>query len=149
MLRRAVSDLPGVELVRRPICVPRERGLMIAGLLGGKENKNAGSYNREDCRRWSERFAIPMSYPDPDVFHERAQRWAAERAGLDPKHLMAALNEPGPAAKMRSALEEFERLQCPGVPTVIVDGRRFFGKDRVDWVADFCRAQAAVHQTVA
>ena len=198
LLRRAVSDLPGVELVRRPICVPRERGLMIADLLGGKENKNTGSYNREDCRRWSERFAIPMSYPDPNVFHERAQRWAAspfdreelparafyaadpgkrdcldqllfeaawvegldvnepatigwaaERAGLDPKHLMAALNEPGPAAKMRSALEEFERLQCPGVPTVIVDGRRFFGKDRVDWVADFCRAQAAVHQTVA
>ena len=252
MLRRALSDLPGVALVRRPIYVPRERGLMIADLLvvgtkqmipsapltsrllrrsaprndgclrchcerseaisamgrrvpdvrfaplGGKENKNTGSYNREDCRRWSERFAIPMSYPDPDVFHERAQRWAAspfdreelparafyaadpgkrdcldqllfeaawvegldvnepatigwaaERAGLDPKHLMAALNEPGPAAKMRSALEEFERLQCPGVPTVIVDGRRFFGKDRVDWVADFCRAQAAVHQTVA
>ena len=33
LLRRAVSDLPGVELVRRPICVPRERGLMIADLL--------------------------------------------------------------------------------------------------------------------
>jgi hypothetical protein len=48
LLRRAVSDLPGVELVRRPICVPRERGLMIADLLGGKENKNTGSYNRED-----------------------------------------------------------------------------------------------------
>ena len=142
LLRRAVSDLPGVELVRRPICVPRERGLMIADLLDGKENKNAGSYNREDCRRWSERFAIPMSYPDPNVFHERAQRWAtspfdreelparafyaadpgkrdnldralfvaawvegldvneaatigwaSERAGLDPKRVMAALND--------------------------------------------------------
>ena len=50
LLRRALSDFPGVELVRRPICVPRDRELMIAGLLGGKENKNAGSYNREDCR---------------------------------------------------------------------------------------------------
>jgi 2-hydroxychromene-2-carboxylate isomerase len=198
LLRRALSDLPGVRLVRRPIYVPRERGLMIADLLGGKENKNAGSYNREDCRRWSERFAIPMSYPDPGVFHERAERWAAspfhreelpacafyaanpgkrdlldqalfeaawvegldvnepatiswaaESAGLDPKRLMADLNEPGPAEEARSALEEFERLQCPGVPTVIVDGQRFFGKDRVDWVADFCRAQDAGHQTVA
>jgi 2-hydroxychromene-2-carboxylate isomerase len=74
--------------------------------------------------------------------------WAAERAMLEPKCLMPALNEPGPAAEARSALEEFERLQCPGVPTVIVDGRRFFGKDRVDWMADFCRAQDVGHQTV-
>ena len=31
-----------------------------------------------------------------------------------------------------------------GVPieqgTVVVDGQRFFGKDRVDWIADICRA---------
>ena len=197
LLRRAMSDLPGVALVRRPIYVPRERGLMIADLLGGKENKNAGSYSREDCRRWSERFSIPVSYPDPNVFHERAQRWtaspfareelparafyaadpgkrdnldqalfeaawvegldvnepatiawAAECAGLDPKRLMAALNESWPAEEVRRALEEFDRLQCPGVPTVIVNGHRFFGKDTVDWVVDFCRAQDAGHQTV-
>jgi len=30
LLRRAVAELPGVELVRRPIYVPREHGLMIA-----------------------------------------------------------------------------------------------------------------------
>jgi 2-hydroxychromene-2-carboxylate isomerase len=50
------------------------------------------------------------------------------------------LNEPGPAEVTRSALEEFERWQCPGVPTVVVDRQRFFGKDRVEWVADICRA---------
>jgi 2-hydroxychromene-2-carboxylate isomerase len=190
LLRRALADFPQVELVRRPIFVPRQRGLIIAELLGGKENRNAGSYNREDCRRWSERFAIPMTYPDPSVFHERAKswavsafdreelparafyaadadrrdlldqalfdaawvngldvnepdtiRWAAERAGLDPEGLMTAAAEPGPAAEARNALQEFERLQCPGVPTVIVDGQRFFGKDRVDWVVDACRAR--------
>jgi 2-hydroxychromene-2-carboxylate isomerase len=189
LLRRAIAELPGVELVRRPIYVPRERGLMIADLLGGKENRNAGSYNREDCRRWSERFAIPMSYPDPSVFHERAKNWAvspfdreelparafyaaaeskrdlfdqalfeaawvegldvnepatiewaSQRAGLDPERLMTQLAEPGPAQEVRNALAEFERLQCPGVPTVVVNGQRFFGKDRVDWIADICRA---------
>jgi 2-hydroxychromene-2-carboxylate isomerase len=189
LLRRAVAGLPGVELVRRPICVPRERGLMIAELLGGKENRNARSYNREDCRRWSERFAIPMSYPGPGVFHERAKRWAASPfdreelparafyaadagkrdlfddalfeaawvegldvnepatiewaagcAGLDPQRLLTELAEPGPAREVRTALAEFEQQQCPGVPTVIVNGQRFFGKDRVDWVADICRA---------
>jgi 2-hydroxychromene-2-carboxylate isomerase len=53
---------------------------------------------------------------------------------------MTELAEPGPAEEVRSALAEFERLQCPGVPTVLVNGRRFFGKDRVDWVAEICRA---------
>ncbi len=139
VLRRALAGLPGVELVRRPIYVPRDRGLMIAELLGGKENRNAGSYNREDCHRWSERFAIPMSYPDPSVFHEKRDlleqalfeaawvegldvnepatiEWAAGRAGLDPESLITALAEPGPAEEVRRALAEFERLECPGVP---------------------------------
>ena len=191
LLRRAVAGLPGVDLARRPIYVPRDRGPMIAELLGGKENRNAGSYNREDCRRWSERFAIPMSYPDPSVFHQRAQRWAAspyqreelparafyaadaqkrdildqalfeaawvegldvnepatiewaaKRAGLDSARLMAQLAGPGAAEEMRTALAEFERLQCPGVPTVVINGQRFFGKDRVDWVTEICRAGA-------
>jgi 2-hydroxychromene-2-carboxylate isomerase len=189
LLRRAIADLPGVELVRRPFLIPRERGLMIAELLGGKENRNAGSYNREDCRRWSERYGIPMSYPDPSVFHERAKVWAtsrfdreelparalyaadpakrdlfdqalfeaawvegldvnepativwaAQRAGLDPDRLIAASTAPGPGEEAQAALAEFERLHCPGVPTVVVNGQRFFGKDRVDWVADICRA---------
>lgn len=190
LLRRVLAGLPGVELVRRPFYIPRERGLIIADLLAGKENRNAGSYNREDCRRWSERHGVPMSYPGPDVFHERARRWAlsaydreelparafyaadpdrrdlldealfeaawvagldvnepetirwaAERAGVDPDRLMTLLAEPGPAAEARSALAEFERLQCPGVPTVVVNGQRYFGKDRVDWVAELFRAR--------
>jgi 2-hydroxychromene-2-carboxylate isomerase len=190
LLRRVLAELPGVEVVRRPIYVPRERALMIAELLGGKENRNAGSYNREDCRRWSERYGIPFSYPDPSIFHERAKRWsvsqfdreelpvrafyaadstkrdlldqalfeaawverldvnepatiewAAERAGVDPGRLMTQLVEPGPAREVRNAPAEFERLQCPGVPTVVVNGQRFFGKDRIDWVADICRAE--------
>jgi 2-hydroxychromene-2-carboxylate isomerase len=75
-----------------------------------------------------------------DVNEPATIRWAAERAGLDPEGLMTAVAEPGPAAEARDALHEFERLQCPGVPTVIVDGQRFFGKDRVEWVVDACRA---------
>jgi hypothetical protein len=43
---------------------------------------------------------------------------------------MAELAGPGPAEKVRGALADFERLQCPGVPTVIAKGQRFFGKDR-------------------
>jgi|SRR5271165_1160114 len=79
LLQRALAELPEIELVRRPIYIPRDRGLLIAELLCGKENRNASSDNREDCRRWSERFAIPMSYPDPSLFHERANRWAVSQ----------------------------------------------------------------------
>jgi 2-hydroxychromene-2-carboxylate isomerase len=189
LLRRAIAELPEVKLVRRPIYVPRERGMMIAELLGGKENRNASSYNREDCRRWSERHGIAMAYPDASVFHERAKRWAvapfereelparsfyaagadkrehldqalfeaawiegldvnepatiswaAVRAGLDPEPLMAAVTAPRPREEVCAALSEFERLGCPGVPTVVVDGQRFFGKDRVDWAIEACRA---------
>jgi 2-hydroxychromene-2-carboxylate isomerase len=192
LLRRALAGLPELELVRRPIFVPRTRGLMIAELLGGKENRNAGSYNREDCARWSQRFAIPFHYPEPSVFHERAKHWAlaafdreelparayyaadparrerldqalfeaawlagldvnepatvgwaARRAGLDPEALMTALAEPGPVEEARKALAEFERLQCPGVPTVVVNGQRFFGKDRVDWAIEACKDLAS------
>jgi len=185
--------LPDVQLVRRSIFVPRERGLMIAEMLGGKENRNIGSYLREDCRRWSERFAIPFVYPDPEVFHQRAKRWAlsaydreelparalyaadaekrdrldqalfeaawvegldvnepetigwaAQRAGLDPGDLMTKLAEPAPGQAARAALEEFDRLRCPGVPTVVVNGQRYFGKDRVDWAIDACRASSGL-----
>jgi len=65
---------------------------------------------------------------------------SAERAGLDLQRLMAALAEASPGEEVRTALAEFEHLQCPGVPTLVVNGQRFFGKDRVDWVANICHA---------
>jgi len=189
LLRRAIAGLPNVQLVRRPIYVPRERGLMIAEMLGGKENRNVGSYLREDCRRWADRFSIPFVYPDPEVFQQRAGRWAlsaydreelpsrafyaadtekrelldqalfeaawvqgldvnepdtirwaARRADLDPDDLMMRLAEFGSGQEALAALAEFDRLRCPGVPTVVVDGQRYFGKDRIEWVVDVCRA---------
>ena len=39
LLRRAIAELPGVKLVRRPIYVPRERGMMIAELLGARKTE--------------------------------------------------------------------------------------------------------------
>ncbi len=75
-----------------------------------------------------------------DVNEPETIRWAAQRAGLDPDHLMTKVAEPGPGEEARQALEEFDRLRCPGVPTVVVNGQRYFGKDRVDWAVDACRA---------
>lgn len=76
LLRRALAAVPGAHMIRRPIFVPRERGVLVAEMLSGRENCNAGSYNREDCRRWADQHGIPFRYPAPEVFKERAARWA-------------------------------------------------------------------------
>jgi 2-hydroxychromene-2-carboxylate isomerase len=188
LLRRGLAAIPDTVLVRHPIFVPRERGVLIAEMLGGKENRNAGSYHREDCRRWTDRHGIPFRYPPHEVFAERAARWAqspfhreelparayyavepskrdaldealftaawvegldvnepetirwaADRAGVNGETLLAAAKADQPGAAARGALCDFEAYACPGVPTVIVRGERFFGKDRVDWIVEACR----------
>jgi hypothetical protein len=55
---------------------------------------------------------------------------------------MVRVAEPGPGGEARAALAEFEQLRCPGAPTVVVNGRRYFGKDRVNWAVEVCRAGA-------
>ena len=63
LLRRALAAAPGARLVRRPIFVPRERGVLVAEMPGSRENRNTGSYNREDCGCWADRHGIPFRYP--------------------------------------------------------------------------------------
>ena len=187
-LRRSLKDISDAVLVRHPIFVPRERGVLIAEMLGGKENRNAGSYHREDCRRWADRYGIPFQYPPREVFAERAARWAqspfhreelparafyavepdnrdalddalffaawvegldvnepdtirwaASQAGIDGDALLVDAKAEGPGAEARAALGDFEAHACPGVPTVVIEGERFFGKDRVDWIAEACQ----------
>jgi 2-hydroxychromene-2-carboxylate isomerase len=188
LLRRSLAAIHDAVLVRRPIFVPRERGVLVAEMLGGKENRNAGSYHREDCRRWADRYSIPFQYPPHGVFSERAVRWAqssfhreelparayyaaeprqrdafddalfaaawiegldvnepdtirwaANRAGVDGDVLLASAQADEPGVEVRTALGEFDSHSCPGVPTVIVEGERFFGKDRVHWVIEACQ----------
>ena len=38
------------------------------------------------------------------------------------------------AERVRAALAEFDRDELPGVPTWVLEGRRFWGKDRLDWL---------------
>jgi len=188
LLRRSLAAVPGAVLVRHPIFVPRERGILVAEMLGGKENRNAGSYHREDCPRWADRYGISFRYLPHEVFAARTARralspfhreelparafyavepskrgaldealfaaawiegldvnepdtirWAAAQAGADGDALLAAASAAQPGAEARAALDEFDDHGCPGVPTVIVDGKRFFGKDRVEWIIEACQ----------
>jgi 2-hydroxychromene-2-carboxylate isomerase len=62
------------------------------------------------------------------------------RLRLGPMEMrFSAASTAQPGAEARAALEEFDAHACPGVPTVIVDGERFFGKDRVDWIIEACQ----------
>jgi 2-hydroxychromene-2-carboxylate isomerase len=189
LLRRALADLPDMQLIRRPFLIPRTRGVLVADLIGSKEPPVKGSYNREDCARWSQRYDIPFVYPPPEVFLERRARWsrskwereelpsrafyaalgsghedeldqalfeaawvagfdvnepetiqwAATRAGLDADRLFSMLESEDSGAQARKALAEFDTAGCPGVPTFVLDGERYFGKDRVDWLIEACR----------
>jgi 2-hydroxychromene-2-carboxylate isomerase len=155
-------------------------------MLGGRETANAGSYHREDCARWADRYEIPFRYPAPGVFAERARlwamaefdreelparayyaaagsgrqdaldaalfeaawvegldvnepeaiAWAADRAGLDGAELLERLRDDAVGDEGRGAVADFLHAACPGVPTFVVDGRRYYGKDRVDWALD-------------
>jgi 2-hydroxychromene-2-carboxylate isomerase len=180
--------------VRRPICVPKARGVKVADLVGGHEPARRTGYHREDCLRWARRFDVPFAPPPPDAFAERAARWAtsslareelparayyaalgsgredafdhalfhaawvegldvneptvvgraAVAAGLDAERLLAAAMERGPGEMLEQALHAFDRDQCPGVPVWILDGERFWGKDRVDWLVARIRERLGV-----
>jgi len=182
LLTRAAAGRDDVVVERRPIFVPRRRGVLVTEMLGGRENRNLGSYNREDCARWAARYDIPFDYPPPGVFAERARYWplaefdreelparayyaaaatgrqaaldealfeaawvagldvnepdtivwAAKRAGIDGAELLERLRDEAAGTEARAALRGFLRAACPGVPTFVVDGRRYFGKDRFD-----------------
>jgi 2-hydroxychromene-2-carboxylate isomerase len=70
-------------------------------------------------------------------------RRAAGRAGLDPDETMARARAADTQAALARALDGFERDACPGVPAWVVAGERFWGKDRVDWLAERVRQLCA------
>lgn len=192
LLRRVLRRFDSVELVRRPILVPRSMGVKMSDMLDGKENRNAASYGAEDNKRWAERYRIPFKQLGAGTFNEWARRWAtakfereelaarafyaaepagrdaldnalfeavwvegldvneestirwaAARAELDPDRLWISINDGAGAVEAWAAVEDFLAAECPGVPTVMIRGERFFGKDRVDWIFNRCKELTA------
>ena len=184
LAERALAALP-VVIERRPICIPKARGVKVADLVGGRETAAQSSYHREDCVRWARKHGIELQLLAPGTFQERAARWlaspyareelparayyaalgsgkeaqldralfraawvegldvneesvvqhAAAVAGLDPAALLQRAREPEMQRAVGAALTAFDRDGCPGIPTWIVEGERFWGKDRVEWLA--------------
>jgi 2-hydroxychromene-2-carboxylate isomerase len=188
LAERALAGL-AVEVERRPIHVPRQRGVKVADLVGGGESARKGEYHREDCARWAARHGIELEFLDPGIFAERAARWrtaafereelparayyaalgsgrerdldlalfraawvegldvneegvvrrAAALSGLDADRLIERAHDADTRRTLDAGLTAFDAERCPGVPTWVVCGERFWGKDRVDWLAERVR----------
>jgi 2-hydroxychromene-2-carboxylate isomerase len=182
---RALNGLP-VEIERRPICIPKARGVKVADLVGSKEPLLRGEYHREDCARWAKKYGIELNFPAAGVFEGRAERWrtssfdreelparayyaaigtrkealldralfraawvegldvneesvvchAASSAGLDPDCLITQALQDNTQRMLDASVAAFERDRCPGVPTWVLNGERFWGKDRVEWLVE-------------
>ncbi len=180
---RLLADV-SVRVERRPIHIPRERGIKVADLIGSNEPPRKSSYHREDCARWAEAYGIELHFLQPGVFEERVARWrqssfdreelparayyaavgsgreaaldralfktawvdgddvneeavirkAVANAGLDPDEILRRALGPETKLAVETALQAFDREEIPGVPTWIVNGKRFWGKDRVEWL---------------
>ena len=191
LAERALRGLP-VVIERRPISIPKQRGVKVADLVGSKETPAQGSYHREDCMRWASRCGIELHLLAPGAFEERAARWrqsprdreelparayyaaqgsgkeaqldralfraawvegldvneeavvrhAAAAAGLDPDDVLQRALHADAKRAVDAALAAFDRDGCPGIPTWVVEGERFWGKDRIDWLAAAVRARA-------
>ncbi len=69
-----------------------------------------------------------------DVNDEDVVRAAAIKAGLDPQALLERAMGEEAASAAQESLAAFDRDQAPGVPTWILEGQRFWGKDRIEWL---------------
>ena len=195
LANRLLGDLP-VHLERRPLYIPRERGVKVADLVGSSEPPRKSSYHREDCARWAEAYGIELRFLPPGVFEERAARWrqssfdreelparayyaakesgqedaldralfkaawvdgndvneesvihkAAANVGLDPNDLLRRALNPEAKHAVESALQAFDQEEIPGVPTWVVNGKRFWGKDRVEWLCQEVKRLLAAEQ---
>jgi 2-hydroxychromene-2-carboxylate isomerase len=185
LAQKSLRGLP-VDIVRRPIYIPKERGIKVADLQGRSENALLASYHKEDCLRWARKYKIEIRLKKPEEFAKWVKCWqklefgreelparayysacgtgkehlldaalfratyidlldvndesvikkVANDVGLDGDRILKLIH--GEAAKQaaQAALAEYEQFGCPGVPTWIVEGERFWGKDRVDWVVE-------------
>ncbi|MBH8565113.1 DsbA family protein [Nostoc sp. CENA67] len=185
LAEKSLQGLP-VDIERRPIHIPKKRGIKVAELQGRSEGAVLASYHKEDCLRWAKKYGIEIRLKEVEEFARWVKRWEQMKFGREElparayyaargtgkEHLLDAAffratyidlldvndesvirkvaNEVGlngdqilelaygEAARQAAvaALEEYERFRCPGVPTWVVEGERFWGKDRVDWLTE-------------
>ncbi len=116
----------------------KERGLVIRGperlfdsrlaLMSGLFAERKGKFRDYAGRVWELFFKREL-----DI--EKMEQLAAllSAAGMDPGEFRKYAESEGPR-DLQAALDEGERDNIFGVPTILVDGEPFWGNDRIEWV---------------
>lgn len=80
---------------------------------------------------------------DHDIADWATLETLARNAGLDGQALVAVARLPATAEQFRRDTERAIKAQVFGAPTYVVDGERFWGQDRLDFLAERLGAKAA------
>lgn len=115
-----------------------ERGLVIRGperlfdsrvaLMSGLFADRHGKFREYAGRVWELFFKRELNI---EKIEQLAPLLSA--AGMDPEEFRRYAQSDGPR-ELAAALEEGERDNIFGVPTLLVDGEPFWGNDRIEWV---------------
>ena len=152
LAERALAALP-VRHERRPILIPRLRGVRVADLVGGHESPAKASYHREDCVRWARRDGITLRLLEPGEFERRTEHWARaplEREELPARAFYAAL-DLGRARELDRALFEAAWVDGRDVneEAVVRDAATRVGLDADGLLERALREQAGVRSARA
>lgn len=78
-----------------------------------------------------------------DIGDDAVLAGIAERCGLDRTAFLAALDDPAYAAALEASNKEGEADEVFGFPTFIVEGEKFWGNDRIEWLVRHLKALSA------
>jgi 2-hydroxychromene-2-carboxylate isomerase len=122
----------GLAPVRWPEPFP---GNTLFAMRAARYAKEIGRTVAFSLAAFRQAFAAGRDLTDPDNV-----LLAAAAAEIHPRALLAAVERDSVKAALREATERAGDLGAVGVPTVIVDGRAFWGDDKLD------EAAAAIHR---
>jgi 2-hydroxychromene-2-carboxylate isomerase len=89
-----------------------------------------------DLRAYTQAVYRAYWADDRDVSDDAELQGICDALGLDGASLVARASDPAIKAALKDATDEAMRREVFGVPTFIVGGELFFGKDRLDFVED-------------
>jgi 2-hydroxychromene-2-carboxylate isomerase len=83
------------------------------------------------------RVAFRRAFAEGDDLSDRAVlARIAEEAGVDPRAMLAAIETPEIKDRLKAATAAAWERGVTGVPTVLADGRLFYGDDRLEEAAE-------------
>jgi 2-hydroxychromene-2-carboxylate isomerase len=124
----------GVPFAPNPFWQGIDFAMLGAGLIVASDEGRAADYVNA---------VYPAVYGEPRDLGQRAELLdVLDKAGFDGAGLLARAQSPGYVERLAKDTNEAAARGVFGSPTMFVDGKMFFGNDRLDFVAEALRAAA-------